>query len=130
MSKAKLTSENDYRQIDSYEAACRFLNQTPIDRESWKTAGVPEHLMHQQELETITKAINGGVIMDLYDEDVRRWFPWFWTNGSPSGFAFNAATYGYSDAGAGSGSRLSFLDEERAVYAGETFTELYRKTIE
>ena len=120
----------DYKQIKFYEDACKVLGVAPINEQAWLDAGVPQNKIDLEKLETITKAINGGVAMDIYDEDTPRWYPWFWTNGSPSGFAFDRAYYVYSNATAGSGSRLSFLDEDRAAYAGKTFVELYRKTIE
>ena len=120
----------DYKQIKFYEDACKVLGVAPINEQAWLDAGVPQNKIDLEKLETITKAINGGVAMDIYDEDTPRWYPWFWTNGSPSGFAFYTAHYAYSIAFAGSGSRLSFLDEDRAAYAGRTFVELYRKTIE
>ena len=70
----------------------------------------------------IVEALNDGEQMDIYDSDKRRYYPYFACNNGPSGFAFYDSYFGSSDADAGSGSRLSLKDLDRAVHYGKKFT--------
>ncbi len=76
-----------------------------------------------------TEAINGGERIDLFDKDKSRHYPYFDTEGSPARFRFGGAFCAYSGALAGSGSRLSFLSEEKAKLAGEKYAQYYKKLL-
>jgi len=77
----------------------------------------------------MTEAYNGKR-MDIYDENKNRYYPWFKTNGSSSGFRFHDSYCDISHAVAGSGSRLSFENPELAATAGKKHTEFYREFLE
>ena len=72
----------------------------------------------------ITEAINNGYKPN-WDDDSRKWYPWF--DMSPSSFRFGAASYDYSSADAGGGSRLKYRDEADARFSGKQFKEVWQK---
>jgi hypothetical protein len=76
-----------------------------------------------------TEAINGGERIDLFDKDKSRHYPWCDTEGSPARCRFRDAYCDYTSAHAGSGSRLSFLSEEKAKEAGKTLLPYYKKLL-
>ena len=65
-----------------------------------------EHDIAYQKLAIVTEALNGGQKLNVCDANVKRWYPWFKPNGSPSSFAFDVSSYDTAYADAGSGSRL------------------------
>ena len=73
----------------------------------------------------INEALNDGKRFDLYDSSVFRYYPWFKTKGSPSGFAFDVSGYVNTYAIAGSGSRLRVLSDEAATHIGKIFLEVW-----
>lgn len=75
----------------------------------------------------ITKALVGDWKADWNDWNQRKWFPWF--EMSSGSFVFGGTYCAYSDAGAGSASRLCFPTKEMAEYAGRTFTDIYSRII-
>lgn len=77
----------------------------------------------------LSEALNEGKRFDLYDEKVNRYYPWFRTGGSPSAFGFDVASYDYSSAYAGAGSRLCLKDEKLAKYLATQFKEEYQKML-
>ena len=74
----------------------------------------------------VAEALNEGERFDLYDESVKRHYPYYYTNGSPSAFAFDSSYYDYSRAAAGSGSRLCLKDGKRAKHMGTRFKDIQR----
>lgn len=78
----------------------------------------------------INEALNEGFRGNIYNKDEARYYPWFRPSGSPSSFRFDVATYDYSIAYAGTGSRLCLKNDNIASYAGKQFTEEYRKMLE
>lgn len=74
----------------------------------------------------IAEAFNQGKRFDIYNEEQERCFPYFETNGSASEFDLGVTGYGTTDADAGSGSRLSFLDRKLAEIAGTKFKNEFR----
>ncbi len=84
---------------------------------------VPEHLKYQYVAELIAKSLNEGWLPDWDNGEYDKYYPWF--KMSSSGFR-----YGVFD-GWGTvssvGSRLCFKSSELARYAGEQFTDVYRK---
>ena len=78
----------------------------------------------------INEALNDGIRFKLYDLNVNRYYPWFATNGSSSGFAFRGSHYDDAIAFTGGGSRFCLKDEETAKYAGTQFKNEYREMLE
>lgn len=88
---------------------------------------VREFLKAIYQAAVITKALVGDWNPDWNDSSQRKWFPWFRL--SSGGFVFTDTHYDYSDAYAGSTSRLCFPTEELAEYAGRQFTDVYSRII-
>jgi len=86
---------------------------------------VPEDLREffkaQYRCIVIAEALNEGKRFDLFDEKVKRHYPYFTNNGSPAGFRLGDTCCDCACSYAGSGSRLCFLDEKRARFAAEKF---------
>lgn len=73
----------------------------------------------------IAEAFNEGKRLDIYNSKQERHFPYFDNNGSASTFGLLGTGYD-GDSDAGSGSRLSFLDDKLARIAGEKFRTEFR----
>jgi hypothetical protein len=116
--------------VKSYEDACQLHGIEPMDEAEMLRAGFRQDEIDRRKLETITFALNDGEYPDWTDTDQYKYIPYFRVDKSaPSGFAFDAASYWRSGADAGFASRLCFLREDCARYAGETFIELYASII-
>lgn len=85
---------------------------------------VPQHLKYQYIIELLAKSLNEGWEPDWDDENQRKYFPWFSMGGS-SGFRYD--DYVFWDSDSDVGSRLCFKTADLAKYAGEQFTEIYKK---
>lgn len=115
--------------VKTYEDACRELSMNPLDENKLMKLGLTKHDIAYQKLVTIVKSLNEGWVLDVCDNRVYRWYPWFVTNGSPSSFAFCDSDCDYALAGAGSGSRLCFKNKELSEYCGKQFIELWKQFI-
>lgn len=71
----------------------------------------------------IVQALNEGERVDIYDMSKPRHYPYMRHDGSPSAFRFYGADCDRTLANAGSGSRLSLLNQKHAEYYGKTFTK-------
>ncbi len=121
--------QNVMDRVKSYEDACRELGIQPMDEHGLLCVGFRQDEIDRRKLETITLALNGGEYPDWQNPDQSKWMPWF-SFSAPSGFAFGGTDDWCSDACAGSASRLCFLSEEHARYAGQMFPEIYRSIID
>jgi len=83
----------------------------------------PEHFKYQYIAELLCKSLNEGWTPDWDDDDQWKYYPWF--NMSPSGFRYGGC--GRWRSGSYVGSRLCLKSRELAIYAGEQFTDLYKK---
>lgn len=114
--------------IKTYEDACNELGIPLLDEAKLMELGLTKHDIAYQKLATIIKALNEGWVPDVCD-DVYRWYPWFCPNWSPSSFAFRDSRCAYSDAYAGSRSRLCLKSEELSNYCGKQFLDLWKEHI-
>lgn len=112
--------------IKTYEDACEEIGIDPICEKKWIEIGLSKDDIVYQKLKTIAKALNEGWSPNVCDSSVRRWYPWFIPNSSPSSFAFNDSFCDPSYASAGSGSRLKFKTSELAKYAGKQFVDIWK----
>lgn len=112
--------------VKTYEDACRELSMNPLDENKLMKLGLTKHDIAYQKLVTIVKSLNEGWVLDVCDNSVYRWYPWFFTNGSPSSFAFYDSDCANAYAGAGSGSRLKFRTRELAEYAAKQFIDIWK----
>ena len=84
---------------------------------------VPEHLKYQYIAELLCKSLNEGWTPDWEDGKYNKYFPWFKMGSS----GFRCDAYGAWDTASYIGSRLCFKSSKLAKYAGEKFTDVYRK---
>ncbi len=140
---------SDYTTIRSYEDACVALGER-VDEDTLKNAGVPAHIIAQMKLELVCKALWGGEnkCQPTADGSKVWWYPVMalWTPseiarmddserkallsayaslGAAAGFGVLSAygrsswTYAYG------GFRLCLDTEEKAIYFGKQFVELF-----
>lgn len=112
--------------IKTYEDACDELGINPLDEDKLTEFGLAKDDIAYRKLKVITRVLNEGWVADVCDTNVRRYYPWFCPNGSPSSFAFLGSNCGCSDAHAGSGSRLKFKTSELAEYAAKQFIDIWK----
>lgn len=74
-------------------------------------------------LSIIAKALNEGWIPDWNNSSQYKYYPWFKSDGSGSGWVYDGCFGWYSVSGVGS--RLTFKTRELAVYSGRQFIDLY-----
>lgn len=115
--------------VKSYEDACAELGRQPYNEDALMKLGLTRNDIAYQKMVVIVEALNEGWKPDVCDSNVRRWYPWFKPNGSPSSFAFRDSDCDYGSASAGSGSRLALKSEELADYCGIHFLELWKEII-
>lgn len=135
------TEEQEYtdiiKRVKSYADACDVLGVPQLDEKAMLSAGFRPDEIARRKLEVITAALNEGWKPDWNNTDEYKFYPWFYINpgkgkdpdGKPSGASAglsSAATSNSASLTASNfGSRLCFRDRRLAVYAGNTFTDLY-----
>ena len=116
--------------VKSIEDAIRELGNNDVEviqLNRMKSIGLQNHIIGNQELIVIAKALNEGWQPDWQNDNEYKYFPWFdMDNSSSAGrFSFHGADVQLSHSYVGS--RLCFKSEELADYAGTQFLELYRE---
>ena len=116
----------DYNKIKSYEAACKALGLKPISDEVFNAFQKEDRktMAAYHKLAVITRAINEGWQPDWSNREERKYEPFMYTNSD--GLACADTHYTPSHTSTNFGSRLCFRDYERAMFAVETFGELYK----
>ena len=117
-----------YTKIKTFEDACKVLNldsEKVIPDFSLFPVEEQEPMKAHAKLIIIAKAINGDWVPDWTDGNWNKYYPWF-EMGSPSGGGFSYGGYGSWDTDSDVGSRLCFESREKAIYAGQTFEDLYK----
>jgi hypothetical protein len=71
----------------------------------------------------ITKVLNEGWVPDWNNGNQAKWYAWFKMGG---GFRFGASGCDYANSYTLVGSRLCFSSSEKAKFAAETFTDIYK----
>lgn len=122
-------SQDVTERVKTYLDACHELGREPLDEKKLLELGLTEHDIAYQKLALIIEALNEGWKADVCDANVRRWYPWFKPNGSPSSFVFDVSTYDTACALACSGSRLCLKSEKLSNYCGEQFIDLWKQFI-
>ena len=113
--------------VKSYEDACVLNDEKPMDEFAMEYVGFTKAEIALRKLEAIGRALNQSWKADWNDSGQQKWFPWFRV--SPSGFSFLDTNYYCSHPSAGFASRLCFVSDETAAYAGKQFIELYKIAI-
>lgn len=119
-------SQDVTERVKTYLDACHELGREPLDEKKLLELGLTEHDIAYQKLTLIIEALNEGWKADVCDANVRRWYPWFEPNGSPSSFAFDGSDFDPACAGAGSGSRLCYKTRELAEYSAKQFIDIWK----
>lgn len=116
----------NYKEIKSYEDACKVLGLKPLADEVFNAfpKAEREDVKAYHQLSVITKAINEGWEPDWTNRKEEKFEPYIYTNNA--GLAFADTATAPSGTVADIGSRLCFPDYERAAYAVATFGELYK----
>lgn len=122
-------SQSIMDRVRTYEDACTELGEEPLNEESLRNLGFTKDEIVYRKLKTIVRALNEGWVAKVYDNSEERYYPYFYHNESPSGFAFCGSDFDYSCTFAGSGSRLCFKTRELSNYAGEQFLDLWKEFI-
>ena len=116
----------NYTDIKTVEQAFDFLG---LDYKGWLTRheDIPDDVLAYMKLRIIVKAINGGKVMDYKNTNEYKYYPWFNAVGSSAGFSF--FDFDCDSSYSSVGSRLCFIDSDRAKYAGKQFIEIYNEYI-
>lgn len=115
--------------VKTIEDACALLSEDDTDVLDYRTlqnARVADHILANQELVIITKALNEGWIPDWHNEGWDKWFNWFNMTGSSSASRFSFSVSDSQLSNSDCGSRLCYKSEKLADYAGKQFEDLYR----
>lgn len=115
--------------VRTYEDACAELGEEPLNEEKLRNLGFSKDEIAYRKLKTIVHALNEGWAAKVYDNEECRYCPYFVHSETPSGFAFYSSNYAYSNADAGSGSRLCFKTRELSNYGGKQFIDLWKEFI-
>ena len=83
----------------------------------------PEHLKWQYVAELLCKSLNEDWTPDWDNSNEYKYYPWF--KMSSSGFRCDG--FDYWDSVSVVGSRLCFKSRDLAIYAGQQFTDVYKK---
>lgn len=84
--------------------------------------GLPQHIISEQEMIVIVKALNEKYVLDWDNSKEYKYFPWFYLGKDfRYYFYYTYCTYSHSS------SRLALKNKELAIYAGNQFTEIYKK---
>lgn len=110
--------------------AIAILGENDVDVKDYlemRFAGLQDHIIGNQELVIITKALNEGWTPDWTNRKFDKWYNWFNMSSSASGrFSFYCSVFRLSCSLCGS--RLCFKSKELAEYAANQFFDIYRKT--
>ena len=116
--------------VKSVEDAIKELGNNDVEviqLNRMKSIGLQNHIIGNQELIVIAKALNEGWQPDWSNGQWDKWYPWFKMDASSSAgrFSFRAADALFSYSGVGS--RLCFKSRELSNYAGKQFEDIYKK---
>ncbi|MDH6355445.1 hypothetical protein M2132_001788 [Dysgonomonas sp. PH5-45] len=120
--------------LSSYEVALELANRPDAKTINEIPEDLHNYILKEYKCIVLNEAANtllgGQKQMDIYNQNIKRYLPYFLTNGSPSGFRFLDSYCDYSNANAGSGSRLSAISAKAAKHLGTLFTKEFREMLE
>ena len=115
--------------IKTLDDAINVLGSDDVDVKNYRdmvSGGLQNHIIGNQELVIITKALNEGWMPDWHNGEWDIWMNWFNMSSSSSGrFSFFCSVLQRSYSCCGS--RLCFKSEELAQYAAKQFINTYKK---
>lgn len=128
--KANFTSKelglNPQDVFKSFADVLAFHNET-AEQFAERTANDTPDEVGYKKCKMIVYALNGGKYLDYKDASVYKYYPWFNSTGSGSGFSFFDDIYDFDFSFVVS--RLLLETSALAEYAGKTFTAEYNEFI-
>jgi len=125
-STATAAKKFDYKKIKTFEDACKKLGIDPAKLPDLN--GIPEEfhkpIIAGYKLMIVYKAINNGWRPDWSNWNQYKYYPWFRV--LSSGFGFSCANFGSACTATCVGSRLCTDTEDKALYIGTQFQDLYK----
>jgi hypothetical protein len=112
--------------IDTFEDCLEETGRPAIPQFSDVPEDLRDFFKSTYQAVVICEAFNEGERLDLFNENVGRYYPYFTTEGSSARFRFNGTGCDHSLSAAGSGSRLSLKNDDLAKAVGKKFTAVFR----
>ena len=116
--------------VKSVEDAIKELGNNDVEviqLNRMKSIGLQNHIIGNQELIVIAKALNEGWRPDWANDNQYKYFPWFDMDSSSSAGLFSFGDSDVLNSFSYVGSRLCFKSRELSNYAGKQFEDIYRK---
>ena len=116
--------------VKSVEDAIKELGNDDVEvihLNRMKSIGLQNHIIGNQELIIIAKALNEGWQPNWKNDNQYKYFPWFDMDNSSSAGRFSFLDSDNRSSYSDVGSRLCFKSRELANYAGKQFEDIYRK---
>lgn len=117
---------NSYSDIKTFDDACAAVGVDPVSFHN-RNKHLSDDTYAYEQLKIISKALNGGSHMDYEDTDEYKYYPWFNSVGSSSGFSY--LVFDFDPSTSRVASRLTYKTSDIAKYAGTQFLDIYSKYI-
>jgi len=115
------------KSIDDAVKELGYNDPDVVDYLKLEAAGITSHVLYNQMLVVIIKALNEGDVPDWSNGEWDKWYPWFDFDSSSSAgrFSFHVS----ADLGSHSdvGSRLCLKSKELSDYVATQFLDIYKK---
>ena len=115
-----------FEQISSLEEACEYLGESDDEvkqlRILEKVVGLAKHVVVEQELVVITKALNEKQTLDWDNHNEYKYFLWWYLG---KNFRLNSCSY--CDSSSSVPTRLCFKSREIAMHASKKFKNKYEE---
>lgn len=120
------TFNKNWKDIKSFEDACQDQGVEPEEVIPFAVATTADQksINAYAKLVVICRAINENKEANWDDSNETKYYPWF---DMRSGSRFSYSDYVYRGTDAGVGSRLSFRTREKAEFAGNQFSDIYKE---
>ena len=115
--------------VKSVEDAIKELGNDDVEviqLNRMKSIGLQNHIIGNQELIVIAKALNEGWQPDWQNDNQYKYFPWFDMDASSSAGRFSFNGSGAQNSFSNVGSLLCFKSKDLATYAGTQFLDIYK----
>jgi hypothetical protein len=119
---------NNYKRIDSYEAACIDQGRQPLTASCFSFLPEEERVsaFAEHQMKTIIRSVNDHHKFDWENTNEKKWYNWF-KLGAGFGFSYTYCVTWHSTSAVGS--RFSFKDQGRAEYVGKNFIQIHKNIL-
>lgn len=120
---------NNYKRIDSYEAACidQGIQSITLSHFSFLPEEERVSAYAEHQMKTIIRSVNDHHKFDWNNTNEKKWYNWFKMG---AGFGVSRTRYDGWCSTSTVGSRFSFKDEKRAEYVGKNFTQIHKNILQ